>query len=253
MDSKIGIVNSGMLSHESVAVNHFPPLSAAPILAYYDDESGSIEPGHTLEAPVDERGVVDIYATVEKALGCIDPEYIFPKEHCDVHHFVWERSNYLPSRHGGSVTPSQYREIPFHKGYLPRQLHNFMHTVIAPPPVPSMEVMARRVESYDVARRLFATARIALQFERISPKSLPLRKRWRREQLLDEDILCGILTKLEGRYVRELDLTPRDTDYVDIDSLRERPIEEAATHLGRVAARSSINMLPYIYANRIAA
>lgn len=236
-----------------LAPAHFPPRSAAPILEHYDDELKTIELDYLLPAPLDDRGVVDIFATVEQALSLVDPDYIFPKEHCDVHHFVWERAKYLASRHDGSQIPNQYREVPFHKGYLPRQLHNFIHATVAPPPVPALEVMQERVESYELARRLFSTARLALRFERTPLEKLPLKKRWRRERLLEEDAMREVLRKLQGRYESELDTIPEGTEFIDLHDIRERPITEAATHLGRVAARDSVNLLPYIYANRLAA
>lgn len=231
---------------------HFPPLDAAPILKHYNKNLGTLAPEYMLPSQIDDRGVVDIFATVEQALSLIDANYIFPKEHCDEHHFVWERAWYMPLNFGGDSTPSKYREIPFHKGYLPRQLHNFIHVAVAPPPIPDMEVMRSRVEAYELAKKLFGAARSAVQFERGVMQSPAGRNRSSRLRNIDTEVMEEILLSMHDRFQDELSRAPEATEFVDIRLLRGRSIEEAARHLGRAAARSSMNLLPIVFANRAA-
>jgi hypothetical protein len=237
-------------NHASI---HLPPVHAAPILEHYDYERRTLDTDHILAAPVDERGVVDVYKTLDLAMSHVDPEYVWPKSHCDVHHFVWERTNYLPVNNAGSNVPNQYREVPFHKGYLPRQLHNFIHTVIAPPSVPEWDVMEQRVKSYILAKRLFETARIAMRFQRRPGSLSTIKKDEHGEIILEEEILREILLRLREQYSTQLGAFTDDTaDFFDPESIRHHPIEMVATRLGRIAAIQSVNLLPRIYANRAA-
>jgi hypothetical protein len=246
------MARNGLLEY-SQETSHLPPISHAPILQFYDYEQRKLDSTHLIPAPLDDRGVVDVGLTLDIAMSKVDPSYCWPKSHCDVHHFVWERNNYLPINNNGSNIPNLYREIPFHKGYLPRQLHNFIHTAIAPPPVPVWEVMEQRVKGYLLAKRLFETARIAMRFERRPGSLTNIKKDKYGEVLLEDEILRDILGHLRDQYSAQLsDFNADETELFDPESIRHQTIRTAATHLGRIAAIRSVNLLPRVYANRAA-
>jgi len=232
-------------------VGHLPPVYAAPILEYYDPETRRLNDEYLLEAPVDDRGVVRVFDTLDLALSQVDPDYVWPRERCDIHHFVWRREAYMPENNGGDTLPSEYREISFHKGYLPRQLHNFIHAVINEPAMPPLEVMERRVRAYKLACALFSAARLAAKFEKRPESFLSVRrKRWR-AVTVDESALTQTLEKLKDKYSEQFDPSLFEDELLfDIGVLQSDRIDSIARHLGRFAATDAINLNPYITGNR---
>jgi hypothetical protein len=234
---------------------HLPPIAAAPILDYYDPEIKRVVDAYRLEAPVDARGVVDIFETVRLALSLVDDEYIWPRNEPladDIHHFVWERDKYHPRHFGGSQIPRDYRDkISFHKGYLPRQLHEFMHAVIAPPSVPDFTVMEARVRDFTIAFELFESAR-GVVTSRHRPRRIagvPVSPDTGKV-LLNEEILNQILDNFHGYFVNSRANIGAENEFVTVENLYDQSPESIATELGKVAARSAINLMPIVYRNK---
>lgn len=234
---------------------HLPPPSAAPILEYYDPDLKRIADDHQLSSPVDDQGVVDIYTTVEQALALVDPEYVWPREEPkpDIHHFVWERSKYHPDMWGESKIPRDYRDIPFLKGYLPRQLHHFIHAAMVPPPVPDFEVMREKVNAYKSAQLLFQAARRTIVFDRRPDKFKGVDRADDGEILLEQEILNVIFQRMHDEFVRRKTAFLDDGEFVTELDLSHQPLEIIARNLGRIAAHNGVNLFPKIYANRRAA
>lgn len=233
---------------------HLPPIHVAPILEYYDIDRKRVDDDHLREAPVDDRGVVDIFKTVELALCLVADDYIWPRHEKtpDVHHFVWERDWYHPRHFNGSPIPRDYRDsIPFHKGYMPRQMHDFLHVVIKPPPVPDFSVMEARVNDYKLAAKLFDTARGAVTARRKPSKiagvpSSPLTG----EILLEEEILSQILENFHGYFeTSKADVLPGNEFIADPGLIGQSP-ENVARELGRIAGSNAVNLMPFIYKNK---
>jgi len=232
---------------------HLPPVSVAPILQHYDPDLRRVEDGHRLEAPVDDRCVVDVFKTVEIALSLVDSEYVWPRDEPepDVHHFVLERDWFHPRHFNGSSIPRDYRDsISFHKGYLPRQLHDFMHAVIAPPPMPDFSVMEARVRDYEIATALFESARGAVTARRKPGKiaGVPVSLETG-EVLLDDEILMQIMMNFEAYFENSKADVTIGNEFVDGD-LINRPPDVVARHLGRVAGQKALNLMPLVYGNR---
>jgi hypothetical protein len=233
---------------------HLPPVESAPILQRYDPETKKVEQEYILEAPIDERGVVDIFKTVELALSLVDDTYLWPRDspRPDIHHFVWERSRYHPRHYNGSLIPRDYRDkIAFHKGYLPRQLHDFIHATIAPPPVPSFDVMEGRVKDYELAVRLFESARGAVTARRKPGKisGVPSCKETG-EILLGEEILAQIMLNFEGNFEATKTGLQPGNEFIDYAHVTKQPPETVARLLGRVAGCSAVNLMPLVYGNK---
>lgn len=231
---------------------HLPPPTIAPILEYYDPDIKRVIPERQLEAPVDDRGVVKIFDTVKLAMGLADPEYTWPREEPrpDEHHFVWERDWYHPRHFGGSRIPRDYRNIPFHMGYLPRQLHDFIHATIAPPPVPDFEVMRYRTESHRVALELFKACSLAVRVHR-KPETLHGIERLETGELsITDEILREVLVSMTSRVVHRKELILPENEFIDETVVNERSLSEVARSLGKVAALSAVNMMPVVYGNK---
>jgi hypothetical protein len=232
---------------------HLPPVTVAPILERYDPDLRRVENAYRLEAPIDDRGVVGIFKTVELALSLVDGEYIWPRDEPepDVHHFVWERDWYHPRHFNGSQIPRDYRDkVSFHKGYLPRQLHDFMHAVIAPPPVPDFSVMEARVRDFDIALALFESARGAITARRKPGKiaGVPISSKTG-EILLNDEILLQIMTNFEDYFENSKADVVFGNEFIDSDLINHPP-EVVARHLGRVAGHNALNLMPLVYKNR---
>lgn len=117
-------------------------------------------------APTDDRGFVLPDATVEVVKNLFEDDYEWPidRRHQqaapDIHHFHWIAHQYSPVAYSGRSTtiPNKFRELPTVKGLVPRQFHNVIHKVTLPPLQPRLGDMARHVEAYDIAKRLFTSA-----------------------------------------------------------------------------------------------
>lgn len=234
---------------------HLPPVGAAPILRHYDPDLKRVGDEYRLLAPVDDRGVVEIFKTVELALSLVDNEYIWPRNDPkpdDIHHFVWERERYHPRNFQGSLVPRDYRDkISFHKGYLPRQLHEFIHATIAPPTMPDFEVMEARVRDYELAVALFESARGAITARKRPGKisgvpTSPLDGR----VLLDEQILSQILINFQGYFEHSKTGIIPGNEFISNEYLMQQSPEIVARELGRIAASNAVNLMPMIYKNR---
>ena len=103
----------------------------------------------------------------------------------DVHHLQWEASRYDKSRFSeeqhdedGEIIdpniPSRFRENPFHKLLIPRQMHDLIHIVTLAPEMPKYEEMKRRVHAFDIAMDLFQTAKHALEIEQKDNRLVPI-------------------------------------------------------------------------------
>lgn len=230
---------------------HLPPVSVAPILEHYDPETRRLNNETLLQAPVDDRGVVKVFDTLDLALSLVDPDYTWPREQCDIHHFVWRREVYTPENNGGDMLPSEYREVSFHKGYLPRQLHNFIHAVVDEPIKPSLEVMERRVRAYKLACSLFSAARLATKFEKRPESFLTVRRKPWRAMTVDEGALVQTLEKLRANYSEQFDPSLFENElFFDLGLLESGRLDTIARHLGKFAATDAINLNPYITGNR---
>jgi len=123
-----------------------------------------IDPGEKVDTPIDSRGLVDIDASVALVKSLIAEGYTWGGG-VDVHHFQWY-SNLYPYIQNSTVNPANFRDLPPHKGLLPREFHNFIHAVTLAPPVPDEEVMYYRSEGWRVASSLFNQTRELLKQER---------------------------------------------------------------------------------------
>lgn len=233
---------------------HLPPLCVAPILEYYDVSTKRLAVEYQQVAPVDDRSVVDIFKTVQLALSLVDDSYIWPRAQPqpDVHHFVWEREKYHPRHFNGSNVPRDYRDkVSFHKGYLPRQLHEFIHAVIAPPPVPEFSVMEARLRDYEIALELFQSARGAVTARRRPNRiaGVPTCPGTGRV-LLDDEILLQITNNFEGYFETSKQLYAPDNEFIVDPDLIDKDLELVAAELGKIAAQGAVNLMPMVYRNR---
>lgn len=177
-----------------------------------------------LDTPVDDWGLVDLDELVQIALETVDPEYDWTSPFNDIHHLQWPKRQYAKS-----TTKREFREQTQRKAYLPRRLHNWIHFVTAPPPVPSYEAMRHSIAAEKVARELAVTAQRAFRLTQV--EGMPDA---RLERLLREAFDAYTIHVKNARQV------PRELQIVKTEEIRVRSVEEmleVGRRLGSLALR----------------
>src|SRR5262245_28604481 len=72
-----------------------------------------------IETPIDDRGLIDISQLIADIKATVDPDYKWLKKP-DVHHFYWPRLFYPFAEEDQAVNLRKFRNLPVHKGYMPR-------------------------------------------------------------------------------------------------------------------------------------
>ncbi len=130
-----------------------------------------------IPTPLDSRGLVDAPALFQEVAKTIDPAYEWESAFDDPHHLQWPDCWYPTEAHDillKESNPHEFRNLAISQWILPRVLHNWIHCVTEPPPVPSDEVMFYRTEAQRVTTSLFMTARDSKRY--INSSSLRYRQ-----------------------------------------------------------------------------
>lgn len=153
-----------------------PAFEDAPILEPLQTLGGeAFQRQFAVATPLDRRGFVDHIALLDIVTQNVRDDYKWPNIDYDVHHLQWTAAMYTPAANHGSLIPMEFREIPFHKLYIPRQLHNFIHTITLPPDRPSFYAMWNRAKAYRRAEHLFNAALNSMHLEIAETVARPLR------------------------------------------------------------------------------
>lgn len=135
-----------------------------------------VKPNKPIDTPINSLGLVDIEATIIAVKQTIDPSFDWIKYggSDSTHHFYHPASDYSYSETWGKgrhvFNEGSFRELPIHKGELPRVFENWLHIITLAPPKPSKEVMENRLEGYRVAKSFFRSVRQAIQLQRRSDR-----------------------------------------------------------------------------------
>ncbi len=123
------------------------------------------------ETPLDIQGIADIDAVFELAILTY-PDQLpdFSTTEFDVHHIYWTEEHWrrLALAHDSSEREiiQTFREATPQKAYVPRVIHKWIEEVMIRPPVPPLEVMDRRNNSWEVANILLDGAILVDQARR---------------------------------------------------------------------------------------
>lgn len=115
------------------------------------------------ETPIDERGLILVPELIQAVKDMVDTTYQWPM-HLSVHHFYWH-SGWYDSAFAGPYA-QKFRDLPIHKGLVPRVFENWLHKVTIEPDVPDPEVMELRVQGWNAAEHLFRSVRQAVVWEK---------------------------------------------------------------------------------------
>lgn len=205
---------------------------------------------HSIETPTDERGLVDIPELIKIVKGCVVSNYVWPEEP-SVHHFYHPASNYphVPDV-GERNNPSVFRNLPIHKGLVPRQFENILHWVVKEPSIPSAEVRQYRVDAWSVAKDLFKMARDTVQWEKKAERrrklvaSNPeiLKEEFSGEDIIGEEIMEEVFARnfrgLEYQLQRHEQI-PREFHLVDLGASPQ----ELAKGLGKLVVPGAMKLV----------
>ncbi len=207
-------------------------------------------PDGPIETPVDERGIVDIEQLVEQVKSTVDPEYIWQQAD-STHHFYWPASRYSYDDKWNSdkrtYSTGRFRDLPIHKGDLPREFENWLHLITLPPDMPDREVIQYRMEAWRVAVNLFSSARRVVLWEKRAEKRSKYIERhpevitFQEEDEFAREYIAEILDKhFRGveRHMSELRRVPPEFRLIEpCDSPKE-----LATNLGKFVAQRSLKL-----------
>lgn len=175
------------------APNHLPPLELLPFVT--ETTRGTYKVTERFETPLDEHGVPDAVATLQR-LGeamIYDPAYVeeINLKVSNVHHHAYARRHY--AQHGYRSAQLNYREGATIKTQMFIPFHNLEHIHGIEPPIPRLVVMRERAREQRMSHRLYKMASAALWLDEMGGNGQP---RYR---------------TAEG-YVASQDLSPGDHD-----------------------------------------
>ncbi len=198
-------------------------------------------PDEKIPTPTDERGLVDVPRLIAAVQKTVDPEYEWPRQ-LSIHHFYWPEADYPYVTAGLAVdNPAVFRNLPIHRGLLPRAFENWLHIITLPPPKPSEEVMHHRVEAWNVARSLFQKVRATIQTEKLAraraeyvrQNPVILKEEFDGVDIIGEEVMQEILERhFRGtrHHLRRLQDIPPEYRFIDPDD----SLADMGRKLGRV-------------------
>ncbi len=125
---------------------------------------------NSIETPLDARNLVDLDGVLKVVDDFISPDFNWASPMNDIHHLQWSVSTQLPD----SFTQTDYYVLLQFRGLVNRMMktgrvrHNMVHWLMAPPPIPDVEVMQNCIDAQRVAVSLSRTASLATRLTRIS-------------------------------------------------------------------------------------
>lgn len=173
----------------------------------------------------DDRGFVDYGWLLGYVHSLVPDDHVWSGTP-DVHHLQWTAESYKPryfNEQKDPELPDRFREMPFHKLLIPRDLHDLIHVVTLPSPTPSYEVMGSRLAAYDTAISLFEKAKqtieVANKEQRLVPAPHPdySHKTYDpvSKKLIEREVLIDKYWSFYNQFKKHLS----ETDQQDVDDL----------------------------------
>jgi len=232
-------------------------------------ERGRLPPPHLrlidhryekIETPVDERGVVKPFELIDLVKQTVDPSWDWREfsPPPNIHHYCWPRERYARDLFSKDSLLNDYRAISVHKGSMPRGFHIWLHMVTIPPPIPSREVMAYRIESFRVAKNLFVVAKNAVKTSELAKsRARDIRKNPSilkpEYNGIDIDGMQWVEKELQSdfsgyeRHLRGLETLPPEFRLIEMDEA-ETNFNFVAKKLGKLVGKRAINLVPHVIA-----
>lgn len=176
--------------------------SLAPLVGLsdlLDRRNGQLVVTDKLQVPISEHGIPLPRELIEQVLASVAVRHHWTG-HYDVHHVAWPEAEYKRiNKETGSVLGGQYRGTAALKIRLPRQLHNYIHTVTEPPAIPDADVMEQWVREKWQVDRLYDTVSLKSMSEFDMPETEREKYRFSNFQQKLEDMEDGHLGLMPER------------------------------------------------------
>lgn len=203
----------------------------------------------------DDRGILDIKQLVNDVRATVDPTFEWPNE-LNVHHFYWPESNYgyepKDTMYGSAAV---FRNLPIHKGLLPKAFHAWLHIISDPPESPASDVMTYRNEAWIVARDLFKMARETVASKKqakrrkiyIANNPHIVKEEFNGVDVIGEAIMQEVLERnFRGfqKQLRRQEAIPKPYRIIELDGSPEA----IATRLGKLVVPKSLHLVHQVAA-----
>lgn len=173
-----------------------------------------------IDVPLDEYGIPRRVQLMRRVLDTMETQHIWTGGY-DVHHMAWPGVWYrkLLDEDDG-MFGSAYRGAGSLKVRLPRQLHNYVHTISEPPPMPDEEIIKQYALEHGQVSRLYDAIKLTSYEDFPELAALPFQNQERLRQESYE-------RKLESMADGEIGLMP-DTEYLAALTIAQaRPVLRA--------------------------
>lgn len=148
-----------------------PPLDQAPIL----EKLGTLglkrfRDEYAIDTPVDpETGIVDHDELFRQVGAFVLDTYNWKAPFFDEHHLHWYK--HLYANH--PINPElalEFRNLPIHKWWAPRQYHDLVHVLTIPSGVPEYDVMRQSVKDFRRKNYLYTITTMAIELRQLSER-----------------------------------------------------------------------------------
>jgi hypothetical protein len=210
-------------------------------------------PANKIPTPVDERGLIKIPELIIAVKETVVPDFYWSGSPSN-HHFYFHESWY-PNNRGENANPAVFRNLPIHRGIVPRVFETWLEKITIPAEVPQAEVREYRIQAWTVARGLFKMARKSIQTERLARRRKQLLQANPRlvdngfdgEDPIGEEIMAEIFDKDFRGFERHMEMNekiPQEHRLIELDM----PRELVARDLGKVVMKPALNFIPVVRA-----
>jgi hypothetical protein len=156
-------------------LENLPPIDYAPILRPLGKLGlKKFRETYGITTPLLPNGIVDHNALVRQASELVSNTYRWQAPFFDEHHLHWEAANYRPDQFDGDTLPDEFRDLPIHKLWTPREFHTFIHAVTQPPPRPAYLAMKQSVKQFRRHNYIYTIANEAITLRERSVRAIPL-------------------------------------------------------------------------------
>jgi hypothetical protein len=162
-------------SPANTLLDRLPPIEHAPILKHLGELGlHAFKDKYAIPTPTFPNGIVDHQQLIADVSALVSESYHWRAPFFDEHHLHWEGQYYHPDLHGDSTIPKQFRDLNIHKLWIPREFHDFIHTVTLPPDVPQLEVMAESVDEYRHKEYMYTISSEVITLRERDERAIPL-------------------------------------------------------------------------------
>lgn len=206
-----------------------------------------------LITPVDDRGLIIVDQLIADVKATIDPAYTWPGG-TEIHHLYYLSSRYPDDKSvSPEDNPSVFRNLAVHKAVMPRIFEAWLHEIMIPAAVPTLEVRRNRVLSWWTARNLFKAAQEMLTWEeRVRIRRLDVAVNPERVEEFEGVDIYGELymrqimednfDRLFSHLIKNEEIPP------EFRLIKAEDPEAIVTELGRFASNKSLNLTQLIKA-----